>query len=39
MINISKGTEQTLNAGMLFVYDWQECWFIAVLGDESEVTS
>lgn len=38
MINISNGTEQTLNAGMLCVYDWQEGWVIAVLGDESQVT-
>lgn len=35
MINISKGTEQTLNAGVLCVYDWREGWLIAVLGDES----
>lgn len=35
MINISKGTEQTLNVGMLCVYDWWGGWFIAVLGDES----
>lgn len=35
MINISNGTEQTLNAGMLWGSGWQEAWFIAVLGNVS----